>query len=204
MKSARATRNLAALAKTGSTNRVLNLLAVERDHGGNAEYSSAPMFKDKILNRSVILKHRLRADELYLFDDFRVSATKIIVPFSGSDLKLGGRSVFVAQRNWLEMLMEVCTDSPDFERDVELLYRLDHIPSLDPFLLREHLKHHGYNVAQCYFALSEADLARMQSFVAGQINQLIQMAYRNLGGGNENYTAKLVDALLATEVSTHL
>jgi hypothetical protein len=204
MKSNRSTRSLAALAKTGSTNRVLNLLAVERDHGGEPAYAAQPLFRDRVLNRSVILKHRLRQDELYLFDDFRVSATKVIVPFSNHDLKLGGRSVFVAQRNWIEMLQEVCGDGPDMDRDLELLERLDTLPSLDPFLLREHLRHHGYEVAQCYFAISEADLVRMQSFVAGQIKQLIELAYSKVGGATENYTAKLVDALLATEVDERL
>ncbi len=204
MKSVRANRSLAALAKTGSTNRVLNLLAVERDHAGDPEYQAAPMFLDKVLNRSVILKHRLRTDEVYLFDYYRITATKIIVPFSNTDLKLGGRSVFIGQRNWREMLMEVCSDTPEFARDIELLLKLDTLPSLDPFLLREHLRHHGYDVAQCYFAISSADLAMMQAYVAGQIKQLIEMAYRGLGGGNENYTAKLVDALLATEVDERL
>jgi hypothetical protein len=204
MKSNRTTRSLAALAKTGSTNRVLNLLAVERDHGADPEYESAPMFRDRVLNRSVILKHRLRRDELYLFDDFRVSATKIIVPFSGADLKLGGRSVFIGQRNWAEMLQEVCGDNQDVARDLDLLERLDTLPSLDPFLLREHLRQHGYEVAQCYFAISAADLAKMQAFVGGQIRQLIELAYSKVGGATENYTAKLVDALLATEVDERL
>jgi hypothetical protein len=204
MKSERATRSLEALAKNGSTNRVLNLLAVERDHGTEEDYSSAPLFHDKVLNRSVILKHRLRKDELYLFDDFRMSSTKVIVPFAGDDLKLGGRSVFIGQRNWIEMLQEVCADGPDLARDAELLLRLDTLPSLDPFLLREHLRRHGYSVAQCYYALSDADLTRMQEFVASQIRQLIDLAYSKAGGGNENYTAKLVDALLATEVDERL
>jgi hypothetical protein len=102
------------------------------------------------------------------------------------------------------MLQEVCGVGPDMERDLELLEHLDGLPSLDPFLLREHLRHRGYQVAQCYFALSDADLVRMQAFVAGQIRQLIELAYSKSGGATENYTAKLVDALLATEVDERL
>jgi hypothetical protein len=204
MKSDRANRSLAALAKTGSTNRVLNLLAVARDHSTEEDYAKSPILLDPVLNRSVILKHRLRHGELDLFDDPRVSATKVIVPFSWTDLKLGGRSVFVGQYNWREMLQEVCGNGPTMGRDLELLERLDALPSLDPFLLREHLRRHGYTVARCYFAISEADMERMQAYVAEQIKALIELAYCKAGGASDNYTAKLVDALLATEIDERL
>jgi hypothetical protein len=200
----RTNRNLAALEKSGSTSRVLNLLAVSRASSNVPEYSSAPFFNEKALNRSILLKHRLRLDEYELFEDARQNATKIIIPFSNGDLKLGGRSVFIGQNGWVDMLRDVCGARESSDRDIVLLNCLDQMPSLDPFLLREQLKIRGYNVAQCYFAISPADLAKMQAFVAGQIKQLIGMAYRGYGGGSENYTAKLVAALLSTEVDDRL
>ncbi len=204
MKTDRTHRSLAALERSGSTNRVLNLLAVEQASRGDPEHASAPLFHDRRLNRSVVLKHRLRSDEVYLFDGWRASATKVIIPFEGKELKLGGRSVFVGQRGWLEMLKDLCGESADLERDIRLLERLDGLPSLDPFLLREHLRQNGYDVGQCYFSLSPADLGRMRAFVAGELSDLIDTAYRGVGGASEASAARLVDALLSADVDDRL
>lgn len=203
MSSDRAFRNLGALQKTASTSRVLNLLAVHDIQAGAAEYSSHPFFKVPMLNLTVLLKHRLRSHERLDFDNHRPNATKIIIPFERSDLRLGGRSLFVGQRGWIEVLREACDDAPHFERDVELLQAIDELPSLDPFLLREHLKRRGYEIAPCYFAISVPDIALMQSYVSREIRKLIELAYANAPIG-ENYVAKLVEALLSAEIDERL
>jgi hypothetical protein len=194
----RAVRNLGALKRTASTSRVLNLIAVEAQHGREKEYSANPFFKNRILNGTVILKHRLRADERQIFEDGRPTATKVIVPFERSDLRLGGRSVFVNQPAWAELIADACSDSADISRDISLLEAIDELPSLDPFLLREHLRRRNFDIARCYFAISPGDLAQMQAFVSREVNKLISLAYRNSEGG-EDYTAKLVELLLSAE-----
>lgn len=194
----RTVRSLGALQKTASTSRVLNLVAVERGHGAESEYESAPFFKNKVLNSSVVLKHRLRADEREFFDDGRQTATKVIIPFERTDLRLGGRSIFVEQRGWEEVVVEVCGMAQETSRDLSLLTALDELPSLDPFLLREHLKRRGFEIARCYFALTESDQQHMQSFVSAEISKLIRLAYAN-GESGENQTAKLVELLLSAE-----
>ena len=131
-----------------------------RQGGGDQDFAAKPFFVNPILNASVIVKHRLRADEAYLFDGWQGVATKVIIPFERSDLRMGGRSIFVGQRGWRASLSEACSDGPDFERDLHVLELIDSLPSLDPFLLREHLRRNGYDVGRCYFALSEGDLAR--------------------------------------------
>ncbi len=204
VKSDRTSRNLAALERSGSTSRVLNLLAVARVWGADAQYLAEPFFLDKTLNRCLVMKHRLRKDEYGQFEDMRRTATKIIIPFSSGDLKLGGRSVFVGQQGWVSMLKGVCNDTPDLKRDIQVLRCLDELPSLDPFLLREQLKSRNYLVAQCYFAISASDLAQMQSYVASQMQLLISMACQGAAGDNEGYAAKLVEALLSSEVDERL
>ncbi|MCC7266714.1 MAG: hypothetical protein IT546_05155 [Caulobacteraceae bacterium] len=199
----RAFRNLGALQKTASTSRVLNLIAVAAQHGETPEYAARPFFRTRTLNQSVLLKHRLRMHERADFDDHRPTATKVIIPFERTDLKLGGRSVFVGQRGWTEVLRQVVGDGPDLERDLQLLKVVDELPSLDPFLLREHLKRREYSIAQCYFAISESDVARMQAYVAREIQKLIELAYANAPGG-EGYAAKLVQTLLSSETDERL
>ena len=62
------------------------------------------------------------------------------------------------------------------ERDIIVLRLLNAIPSLDPFLLREHLRNNEIEVAPCYFAISETDQERMHHFVSGELSRLVQLA----------------------------
>jgi hypothetical protein len=195
-------RSLGALERTASTSRVLNLLAVSLGFGDRPEYGEAPFFKNKQLNAVIIVKHRLRTDDMFMFDDFRASATKIIIPFERSDLNLGGRSFFIGQRGWTELLNEACNNPLDLARDIEVLNILDKLPSLDPFLVRESLRRAGFFIAPCYFAISSADLARMHAYVGGAISELVQMA---LGSSEHSPSiGRLVEALLSTDVDERL
>ena len=154
----RSSRSLRALERTASTSRVLNLLAIANSHGAREDWAEQPLFRNRVLNASMLLKHRLRADETYLFDDYTTSATKIIIPFERSDLALGGQSFFVGQRGWLDLLREACADSRSLDHDVGVLWLMDRLPSLDPFLQRETLRRHGHHVAAGNFDLSTAEL----------------------------------------------
>lgn len=198
----RTSRSLTALQRTASTSRVLNLLAIAGKHDLKPEWAEQPLFRNRVLNAAMILKHRLRPDESYLFDDYRTSATKIIIPFERSDLALGGRSFFIGQRGWMGLLREACSDGKSLDQDVNTLRQMDRLPSLDPFLLREHLRRSGQTVAPCYFAISPADLEAMQGYVGMQIGELIRLAYANAGHGAA--TARLVEALLSTDVDERL
>jgi hypothetical protein len=195
-------RSLRGLEKTASTSRVLNLAALAVRHHGNSEHSERPLFKSNTLNGAVILKHRLRAEEVDLFDGLTRTATKLIVPFDKSDLSLGGRSVFVCEKGWTSVLAELRGSTEELARDVEILEAIEQLPSLDPFLLREHLKRRGFDISQTYFDLSQADVDRMQRFVGGEIARLIELAYGGKGAGGA--TGKLVEALLSSKTDERL
>lgn len=201
----RSFRSLAGLERTASTSRVLNLAAVANQNVGDPEYESAPFFKAAALNGAVIIKHRLRADEHYIFEVARRITTKVIIPFERTDLGLGGRSLFVGQRGWQDMLAQLRGTADEESRDVALLEALDELPSLDPFLLREHLKRRDFKIANCYFAISQADLERMQRFVSGEISKLVDLAYGGGKSGAPNANiSKLVSLLLSGEVDGRL
>jgi hypothetical protein len=204
-KADRLTRSLRALDREASTSRVLNLLAIEARSGHRPEHGEAPLFRNRILNTALVVKHRLRTDDIFLFDEVRPNATKIIIPFERSDLGLGGQSFFVGQRGWVDLLREACNEHTDMARDLATLRLIDQLPSLDPFLLREHLRRHGLSVASAYFALSTADMEQMQSFVSVQISRLINLAYRDAGRIVPGaHAARLVEALLSTDVDERL
>jgi hypothetical protein len=197
-------RSLAALPGTASTSRVLNLIQIGKSYGHMHEHSGWPMFRSPILNHSIILKHRLRPDELEMFDDARQVATKIILPFSRQDFSLGAQSMFVGARGWADFVQNISADADAFAHNKGVLEILDQLPSLDPFLLREALRLAGYDIASCYFALSEADAARMFEFVSGQIQKLIRIAITKGQFQEARSTARLVDALLSSEVDDRL
>jgi hypothetical protein len=200
----RSFRSLSGLEKTASTSRVLNLAAVASQSAGDPEYEASPFFKATSLNGAVIIKHRLRADEQYIFEQVKRISTKVIIPFERTDLGLGGRSLFVGQRGWQELLYQLRGDQDDEARDIALLEALDELPSLDPFLLREHLKRRDFRIANCYFAISTADLDRMQRFVSGEISKLVELAYGRTGSGANANISKLVSLLLSGQDDTRL
>ena len=171
----RAIRNLEHLRRTASTARVLNLLNVADEHQHTPEWSERPMFKTPALNTALIIKHRLRRNETDAFPGRRQVATKVVVPIDSTDLKSGGRFVFVNQIGFERAMQEafgIHAEHPD----LRTLRLMDQLPSLDPFLLREQLKRGNVDAAACYFALSEADMENMHNFVQQEIEPLVSLS----------------------------
>jgi hypothetical protein len=194
-------RNLAHLQHTASTARVLNLLRISKKRSDEPDYLTHPFFRNVVLNKSIILKHRLRRDELELFTDGRQTATKVIIPIDGGDLKLGGRAVFVDQIGYDAQMEAMFGDTWVAETDDQMMLELlDQLPSLDPFLLREHLKRHSRFPARCYFDVSEADVARMIRFVEGEIQKLIDLAFSGGDRRREGSGSRLVKKILSISV----
>ncbi|MBS0472243.1 MAG: hypothetical protein JSR60_14320 [Proteobacteria bacterium] len=197
----RSNRPLTALSGA-STSRVLNLAAIALAQADNPEHAKAPFFESPILNAAILLKHRVRSDESYMFAGTRSVATKIIVPFSIHDLKSGGRSLFVQQRGYHDSLRELGNyTSKSMERDLQLLATVDALPSLDPFLLREHMRGHGMDCADCYFAISQSDRQQMHAYVQMEIRKLTQLAS---GDGGFASAARMAGALLSSEIGERL
>jgi hypothetical protein len=200
-------RDLSLIRESGSTARVVNLALIYDRFGATPEYGERPLFKNKRLNRAVLLKHSPRPSEKALFLRPRQCATKIILPFASSDLRLGGASFMVDQIGFERTLRESFggyEDANEYNRDLELLRLLDALPSFDPFLMRERLRQSGYEPARCYFEVSEADIARMRVFVGQEIAQLVGLAFANGGAGARELSAKLADKLMTDETAKSL
>jgi hypothetical protein len=197
----RSVRFLSALGGA-STSRVLNLFRIAADNADNPEYQEKPLFLSPIINKAFLLKHRTRADETYLFTSPRSVATKIIIPFDAADLRAGGRSLFVDQRGYIDTLRAVGNYSSEkLERDMVVLRLLNAVPSLDPFLLREHLRNNQIDVSPTYFAISDGDQERMHNFVSQEMSQLIALAG---SGGNGQSGNRLISAMLSNQIDEKL
>ncbi len=171
----RSERNLARLEETASTSRVMNFALIERTLGDDPK--ARRFFRSDALNKSIILKHTLRQHELELFGNTRRVGTKLIFPFDFRDLKLGGTSIFLNQRDFLKFFSEADNAALIPDQDMILLNLLDGLPSLDPFLVREHAARAGLPIATERLALSPADISAMQAFVHGEIRRLISVAF---------------------------
>lgn len=199
-------RSLALIRESGSTARVLNLAVVYERFGQTEEYLAKPMFRSTTLNRSLILKHAVRADERDLFIAAPITATKLVLPFAARELELGGRAILVGERAWERAIREAAgqLSDADITADLELLRLLNSLPSFDPFLLRERLRHSGYEPARVYFDMSEADIQRMREFTGREIEQLVGLAYANGGDMARDLSQKLADKLMTDETAKAL
>lgn len=191
-------RRLTALEKSASTARVLNLVMVHRKFPNLADLQTSPFFQNRVLDRCIILKHRLRPHEMDMFEAYRPQATKILVPIDSADLKVGARYIFVGQKNFNAVSESVFgRDLYPGARDRVVLDLIDELPSLDPFLLREHLRRNEIMPAREYFAISEADVLRMHDYVRREVSSLVQMSAKDSAQGPLP-AERLVEKLLST------
>lgn len=198
-------RDLSLVRESASTTRVLDLAFIQSRFGETEEYLKRPLFKSPQLNSCIIMKHALRLNERRLFNGLRVTATKIVFPFSKSDLRLGGAGVFVGEPDFERTLKGRLQYAQvgGFADDVELLLLLDALPSFDPFLMRERLRQVGIEPARCYFDVSEADASRMQKFVSSQIAALVELAFAGQAAPRE-LSVRLADKLMTDETAHSL
>ncbi len=194
----KAKNSLANLSRSCSTDRVLNLSLVYRNHRDTEEFRENPLFRNPRLNKSIFLKHTLRAHERELQTDKRMTVTKAILPFDTGELALGGFSCFLNEPELEKVIVSLFggdMNSPQFQRDFSILRILDQLPTFDPFLLRERLRRDGIVVSRCYFDLTEADANRMRDFVQSEVGKIVKLALTgdiNLIEQTTNMTQKLM------------
>jgi hypothetical protein len=193
----RTVRSLTSLDANASTSRTLNLIAAWAKHSQSLDYQRSPFFQNPMLNKSIIVKHRLRPNERDLFLDGRSAGTKVILPIDVTNLQAGGQSFFVEQVGYRDILNELLGATPDaLQHDEGVLAALNALPSLDPFLLRERLKREGFTPDRCYFEITDADAARMFQFARNEISPLIGMAFDGASDLHADKISKLAVKIL--------
>ena len=200
----RSLRSLVLLQSNASTSRALNLISVWKRHAESEGYRKKPFFKNPMLNRSIIVKHRLRANERDDMPPGVLTGTKIILPIDPTELRLGARSFFIGQRGYEDIFEEFSAGAADDRRDAMLLEILDQLPTLDPFLTRERLKKHGFHPDRCYFDLSDSDANRMFSFARRELTPLIGMSFGDLDVKLSEKTSLLAQKIMANSGDAEL
>lgn len=185
-----------------STSRVLNLHYIAKSNRNNPEYRERPLFLSPVMNAAFILKQRMRVDDAFQFESNRAMVTKIILPFDPSDLCAGGRSIMVEQRGFEKALRAIGTyNDKTFSHDLNVMRLINALPSLDPFLLRQHLLNYKLDVAACYFSISKADQEGMHVFVSTELGRLTKLLGTSASG---NSTTRMVAAMLSSDVAEEL
>ncbi len=198
----RSIRRLTDLEHSGSTARVLNLLAPHRTTPPDPALETAPFFQNRALNRCFIVKHRVRPNELDLLTRPQATTTKIMAPIEGTDLRLGARFLMLGQKDFDASAEEMFGEAlRPGKRDRQVLDLIDELPSLDPFLLREHLRQHGFEPARSYFAISDADIQRMYAFVREEVMALVSLSGSSAASG-QSHAARLVEKLLSSSADS--
>lgn len=195
----RTIRSLIALEQSASTARVLNLVATHRRLLGDTTLEAQPFFQNRLLNHGLVVKHRVRPHEREMFFKPLATVTKIMAPIDGADLRCGARYLMMGQKDFDDVAEAMFGDllKPG-QPDRQVLDLIDELPSLDPFLLREHLRRHGFEPARGYFAITDADILRMYEFVRKEVMALVTLSSGAAGGGPA--ASKLVDKLLSNTV----
>lgn len=194
-------RDLSLIRASGSTARVMNLALTYERFGESDEFKESPLFRCEALNRALIVKHALRPHERALFEHPTTHATKIIFPFSPTELNLGGISVMLGEIQFDKIFRSVVggVDPISLDADVELLDLLNDVPSFDPFLMREQLRRLDRTPARCFFEVSDADVSSMMRFVAKEIEPLAALAFGATGRRIEKMAERLADKLMMDE-----
>jgi len=198
--------SLRDIAARSSSARVLDLHGLARESADLPGYAERPMFTHPVLNRTIIAKHHPRPGEFDYRPDRRAVSTKIIFPFDANDLQLGGQFILVDQADFREQFdRQLDYLEGDRARDLAVLKVIDSLPTLDPFLLRESMIAGKFDVAPCYFRLSQADQSEMLGFVAEQVSTLINLCFAGPGSAmHADKARRLSELLLAGGDSSEL
>lgn len=170
-------RSLASLDTVTSSSRVLNLNKIYKLYRHNEEHSARPLFTNPVLNRAIIVKHRLRLSERPLFTDGRTVATKVLLPLETTELKLGAQSIFVGERDFDNKLSELLEEKlSNISSDIGILNLIDNIPSLDSFLLKENFDLTGIKIADCYLNSAQSENSIVKKFILNEVSNLSVLA----------------------------
>ena len=198
---------LKLLKSGGSTSRVMDLLSIHERADILGVTGKTAMFNTKRLNTSFIVKHTLRPWEREQVSGARISATKIIIPMSETNLDSGGHSIFVedpALADKLSTHLGVSRSLPRFREDIARLRELCALPSFDPYLLYGHFRRSKRKVSEAYFQMSASELAHISEFVAGQINLLVRRALNTAQDGSLMQARRLANTLFEDHDSAKL
>jgi hypothetical protein len=205
-------RSLLHARQYGATSRVIDIpTLIQRYHASYGD-PAARIFSNSMLNRSIIIKHTIRAHEAPYFDRAPRSTVKIVFPFSDSDLSKGGASLMFGEKSFEGRLFNYIGSSFSNElikRDIDFISLLNSIPSFDPFLISERATIDGIFLPKGIVDVSAFDLLQLKRSTSESLSQITSLIMQGdasvaathrfaaafLGGGDDERLSPLRSAL---------
>lgn len=148
------------------------------------------LFASHALNGAMLFKYPNFPDRMPtggLFDggdmdDFRPIETGIYIPYDGRRPREGGSAIYLRQKNCDVLLQDYLGIRADggnerLRRDMDLLLMLDHVPSLDPFLVKDYLDSQQVVYDPSYLQLNEKEVALIRQMISTKIGEIIDKAF---------------------------
>jgi hypothetical protein len=196
--------DLGRILRDAESSRVLNLSQIDQLWGRREDHLAQPLFENRVLNRSIIMKYAPRPGELFEYAERRIKSTKILFPLDRNDLSLGSLSGVVGQRDFSRIMSRHLNVAERLsERDEKVLNLIDQLPTLDPFLLYALLRSNGLEVSQVYFQVSGADREAIQREMAVAFTPLVLLCCSN-GQLEAEAVKTFVDKILNFEESAEV
>jgi hypothetical protein len=168
------------MLRNAESSRVLNLSRIQQEYRDFEDYALYPLFENKALNRSIMIKQAVSPAEAYNFRKNGARATKLLFPLDRGDYSLGGLYLFVGQNNFsAELARHFSGEQRLSERDENVLVMLDQLPTLDPFLMYALLRSNDVHVSEIYFQITENDRRAIQSEMVSEFAPLVNLCFPN-------------------------
>ena len=191
-------RSLLHARQYGATSRVIDIpTLIQRYHASHGD-TGARIFSNSMLNRSIIIKHTVRAHEALYFERPPSSTVKIVFPFSESDLSKGGVSLMFGEKSFDDRLCkhigskEIGNNVP---RDISFISLLNSIPSFDPFLISERAEIDGILLPKGIVDVSAFDFLQLKRSTSDSLSQITSLIMQ--GEASVAATHRLAAAFLS-------
>lgn len=191
-------RSLLHARQYGATSRVIDIpTLIQRYHASHGD-AGARIFSNSMLNRSIIIKHTVRAHEALYFERPPTSTVKIVFPFSESDLSKGGVSLMFGEKSFDDRLLkhigskEISNNVP---RDLSFISLLNSIPSFDPFLISERAEIDGILLPKGIVDVSAFDFLQLKRSTSDSLSQITSLIMQ--GEASVAATHRLAAAFLS-------
>ncbi len=151
------------------------------------EPGSETFFRNKALNNLVLIKDAVPDDGTR--SNAPPIGTKLYFPFNENEIYEGGRTIFAHDKHVEKALInqfgEGALKKDALAEDLRIIQILDHLPSLDPFLLKDVFLNEGININPAYFEVSQEVWNEIESFILQRFEPLVKAAFPDAASANE-------------------
>lgn len=172
----------------------------------NATPEAQLFFQTKALNAIVLVKDAVPEGDRP--PGSPSVGTKLYFPFNENNIYEGGRTIFLHERGIEAAIKDYCGEDAVADTglgdDMRKMRLMDHLPSLDPFLLKDAFRREKMVIDDGYFEVSDEAWTEIETFMLQKFEPLIAAAFPDAQSSEEKarqlidkiWEAKDIEALL--------